>query len=112
MAKLLISTEVENQGANRRTINLVSRIVDKKGEVVARAETQSMWLDPGTSITLSAETTVEHPLFWSLEEPNLYQLLSTVQDANSAGRNKQQRTHAPRRSASARLNSTLTKDFS
>ena len=57
--------------------------MDKKGEVVATAETQSMWLDPGTSIMLSAETTVEHPLFWSLEEPNLYQLLSTVQDANS-----------------------------
>ena len=83
VARLLISTEVENQGTNRRTINLVSRIVDKKGEVVARAETQSMWLDPGTSLMLSAETTVEHPLFWSLEEPNLYQLLSTLQDANS-----------------------------
>jgi len=82
-AKLLISTEVENQGAGRRTINLISRIVDKNGGVVAKVETQSMWADPGTSLTLVAETEVQHPLFWSLEEPNLYRVLSTVQDADN-----------------------------
>jgi len=82
-ATVTISTEVENQGAERRTINLVSRIVDKNANVVATVETHSMWVDPGTSLTLVTETEVQHPLLWSFEGPNLYRVAGTVQDAYS-----------------------------
>jgi beta-galactosidase len=82
-ATVTIRTEVENQGSDRRTINLISRIVDKNGNVVATAETRSMWVDPGTTLSLGSETDVQRPLLWSLEEPNLYRVVSTVQDVYS-----------------------------
>ncbi|MBZ5565965.1 MAG: DUF4982 domain-containing protein, partial [Acidobacteriia bacterium] len=78
-----ISTEVENQSAETRIFNVVSRFEDKDGNVVAKTEAQAMRAVPGASLAVTAETKIEHPLLWSLEEPNLYRALSTVEDANS-----------------------------
>ncbi len=78
-----ISTEVENQSEGTKSFNVVSRFVDKNGNIVAKTETQSMQARPGQSLTLMAETRIEHPLLWSLEEPNLYRALTTIKDANS-----------------------------
>ena len=82
-ATVTISTEVENQSAETKTFNVISRFSDKNGNVAATAETQSMRADPWTNLTLVAETEIQHPLLWSLEEPNLYRALTTVQDANN-----------------------------
>ena len=81
VATINISTEVENQSAETRIFNVISRFADKDGNVVATAETQSMRAEPWAGLTLVAEVKVEHPLLWSLEEPNLYRALTTVQDA-------------------------------
>jgi beta-galactosidase len=83
VAAVTISTEVENQSAETKTFNVITRFADKSGNVVATAETQSMRADPWTNMTLVAQTEIQHPLLWSLEEPNLYRALTTVQDANS-----------------------------
>jgi beta-galactosidase len=82
-ASLLISTEVENQSEQSIVFNVTSRITDKNGNTVATTETQSMRADPWMNITLEAQARIPHPLLWSLEEPNLYRALTTVQDANS-----------------------------
>ncbi len=82
-ASVTISTEVENQSAQTRVFNVVSRFVDKDGNIVSKTETQSMQALPGASLTVTAEAKIEHPLLWSLEEPNLYRALTTVEDANS-----------------------------
>jgi len=82
-AMVTIGAEVENQSAEMRTFNVVTRLLDKNGTVVATAETQSMRADPWTTLTLVAQTGIPHPLLWSLEEPNLYRALTAVQDANS-----------------------------
>jgi len=82
-ALLLISTEVENQSEQSIVFNVTSRIVDKSGNIVATTETQSMRADPWMNMTLAARARVQNPLLWSLEEPNLYRALTTLQDANS-----------------------------
>ncbi|MGA2607217.1 MAG: beta-galactosidase GalA [Terriglobia bacterium] len=82
-AVVWISTEVENQSAEPRVFNVISRFVDKDGNVAAAVETQSMQADPWTNLTLVAKTEVQHPLLWSLEERNLYRALTTVEDANN-----------------------------
>jgi len=82
-AAVTVSAEVENQSADVRTFHVVTRLLDKNGAVAATAETQSMRADPWTTLTLVARTEIHHPLLWSLEEPNLYRAMTTVQDANS-----------------------------
>ena len=82
-ATVTISTEVENQSAETRIFNVVSRFEGKDGNIVAKTQTQSMQALPGASLTVTAETKIEHPLLWSLEESNLYRALTTIQDANS-----------------------------
>jgi beta-galactosidase len=81
-ATVRITNEVENQSAQTRIFNVILRFLDKDGKVAATTETQSMQADPWASLTLFAETKIEHPLLWSIAEPNLYRALSTVQDAN------------------------------
>jgi beta-galactosidase len=83
-AMVTIGTEVENQSPDMKTLKVVTRFLDKDGTVVATAETQSMRADPWTTLTLVAQTGIQHPLLWSVEEPNLYRALTTVQDANSS----------------------------
>ena len=59
------------------------RIVDKNGKVVATAEAPAMWAEPGRTVTLRSEAAVQNPLLWSLEEPNLYRVVSTLEDADN-----------------------------
>ena len=82
-ALLLISTEVENQSEESITFNLTSRIADKDGNIVATTDPQTMRADPWMNMTLTAQAHVPHPRLWSLEEPNLYRALTTLEDANS-----------------------------
>ncbi|MGO8736032.1 MAG: beta-galactosidase GalA [Terriglobia bacterium] len=83
VATVSISTEVENQTAEMRVINVVTRFADKDGNVVATAKTESMRVHPWASLTLGAETEIQHPQLWSLEERNLYRALTTIEDANN-----------------------------
>lgn len=83
-AMVTIGAEVENQGADLKALNVVTRFLDKNGTVVATGETQSMRVDPWTTLTVVAQAGIQHPLLWSLEEPNLYRALTTVQDAASS----------------------------
>jgi len=82
-ALVLVSTEVENQSEQSIVFNVTSRFEDKNGNIVATTETQSMRADPWMDMTLEAQAHIPHPLLWSLEEPNLYRAVTSVQDANS-----------------------------
>jgi beta-galactosidase len=83
VATVRIRAEVENQSAEVKTFNVVSRLVDKDGNVVGTAKAESMRADPWSSLTVTAETEVKRPLLWSLEEPNLYRAITSVEDANA-----------------------------
>ena len=83
-ATVSISTEVENQSAEARTCKVTSHFVDGSGKVVATAEAQPREVPAWGKATFEAEAAVEHPSLWSIEEPNLYRALTTVESGGTA----------------------------
>lgn len=78
-AALLISTEVKNESNKERTCRTVSRIMNADGKQVASAQSKPAKLPAWASYTFAAQTVVNHPLLWSIEEPHLYHALTTVE---------------------------------
>ena len=76
-ADIKITTEIENTDSKIKTLNLLSQFIDSKGEVVA--ETQSALSIKGASqAKITQWLTIVKPHLWSPDEPNLYQLRSTI----------------------------------
>jgi beta-galactosidase len=78
VAAVLIRTEVENQRAMPQTIRVVSTILDPSGKAVGNA------VSARTSIMEQAvgfeqEVVVEAPALWSLEQRNLYNLVTEIE---------------------------------
>ncbi|HKS66854.1 MAG TPA: beta-galactosidase GalA [Candidatus Acidoferrales bacterium] len=78
-AALSISTEVENESDHMTGCRVISQILDAAGKVVARAEPGSSPVEAWSGRTFESQATVEQPSLWSIEEPNLYRLVTTVE---------------------------------
>src|SRR5437867_6908964 len=79
-----ISTQVENESSEARTCKVTSRLVDAAGKEVAAVEAKPARIPAWGSATFESEARLGHPLLWSIEEPNLYRLLSTVDSEGTA----------------------------
>ncbi|MBV8674675.1 MAG: DUF4982 domain-containing protein [Acidobacteriaceae bacterium] len=82
-AKLSIRTEVSNDGKDPQNTVIVSTIFDPSGNVVEKGSTSSESIASGGEHTWEQEMSVRQPQLWSLEERNLYKLVTEVQ--TSAG---------------------------
>jgi beta-galactosidase len=80
-ATLSISTEVENEGEKETACRATWRVVDPEGKVVATAQTESAQLGAWKRHTFESQAGIDHPALWSLEEPHLYRLMTTVESA-------------------------------
>ncbi|HEV2834834.1 MAG TPA: glycoside hydrolase family 2 TIM barrel-domain containing protein, partial [Pyrinomonadaceae bacterium] len=78
-AKLTIKTEVRNDGDAARNCRVTSRILDKSGRVVATAQSKRMTVSPGSDVEFTSETTIGNAALWSIEQPNLYRAITTVE---------------------------------
>ncbi|HEV2834945.1 MAG TPA: glycoside hydrolase family 2 TIM barrel-domain containing protein, partial [Pyrinomonadaceae bacterium] len=78
-AKLTIKTEVRNDGDAARNCRVTSRILDKSGRGVATAQSKRMTVSPGANVEFTSETTIGNPALWSIEQPNLYRAITTVE---------------------------------
>ncbi len=77
-ARLYIQTEVKNYGVVSQQISVRSQLIDKTGKVVF-THTNSSRLQPGAVALLRHEpSVVNNPNLWSVENPYLYKLVSTV----------------------------------
>jgi len=83
-ATVSISTEVENESDEPRTCKVTSRVLDASGKLVATAEANPAQIPARGHATLDAQAMVERPSLWSLEEPQLYRVLSTVESDGAA----------------------------
>ena len=79
VARLAIKTEVVNEGDVARSCRVVSRIVDASGRTVATAESKRMSVAPGATLEFVSATTMANPALWSLEHPNLYRALTSIE---------------------------------
>ena len=77
-AKISILSEIENHEHAPNNVRVVSTIVDPAGSAVAKDVSTSAAIGAGDQQEFRQEIDISHPAFWSLEERNLYKLLTEV----------------------------------
>jgi beta-galactosidase len=83
-ALLTFGTVVVNEGKQAESARVSWQILDAAGKTVATAEAepQSIAADGSASFTASAE--LANPALWSVDEPNLYSAIATVETGGKA----------------------------
>jgi len=78
-ATVLIRTEVENQGEGVRDVRVMSTIIDSTGKYVESSTSWSADIGKWAEHAYEQQIVVKAPALWSLEERNLYKLVTVVQ---------------------------------
>ncbi len=76
-ASVVVSTSVANHHSRPRTFELVQRVEDPGGRVVASAR-EGFSLSGGESMDCPQRMTVRDPKLWDTDSPNLYTLRTTI----------------------------------
>jgi hypothetical protein len=77
-AQLHFRTTVKNYGVRPKSITVVNRLVDRNGETVQELK-QTVRLSAGGEAVVAQRTKgIANPKLWSLEDPYLYQLETTI----------------------------------
>ena len=76
-AILTVETEIENVSGNQIDLTVVQQLLDADGKETVKA-TKKMNLLANVNEKLSHTLTVNKPLLWSTQQPNLYRLKTTV----------------------------------
>ncbi|MEN2398868.1 sugar-binding domain-containing protein [Flavobacterium sp. MC2016-06] len=74
---LNVEVEVENGSAAKATLTVVNELIAKDGKSVAKA-TSKIDVAANQSGKISTKINIKNPQLWDLENPNLYQLKTTV----------------------------------
>jgi beta-galactosidase len=77
-AALTIRTEVENQSSSARSVRVVSTVLDPSGRTIASATSDPNSIANSSEQTYEQKLTVRNPQLWSLEERNLYKLVTEL----------------------------------
>jgi beta-galactosidase len=78
-ARLALSTIVENQSDEAKKAKVNWRIVDSRGATVATAEAPEQLIEGGESARFRTAARLAHPARWSVDAPNLYSAIVTVE---------------------------------
>jgi len=78
-AAVNVKTTVKNEYGVVKNITLISKIVDNKG-VVLDTKTSSQVIEPFSTTELSQKGTIQKPLLWTPETPDLYKVLTEVSE--------------------------------
>jgi beta-galactosidase len=78
-ADLSIRTEVSNHSKNAQRVRVVSTVLSPSGEAVGHATSSPQAIGTGETETYEQKITVSKPHLWSLEERNLYKLVTELQ---------------------------------
>jgi beta-galactosidase len=79
VATLHLSTIVENGNSNAQKAKVKWKIVDARGATVATAETREQSIEDTGSTAFRATATLASPALWSVDAPNLYSAIVTVE---------------------------------
>jgi beta-galactosidase len=80
-ATLTAQTILQNEGDTDRTVVVDEQVISPFGEVVG-SHTQSVSLSAAAQSDLSSQITVDRARLWSLEDPALYRLVTTIWDGD------------------------------
>ena len=79
VATLALSTVLQNEGRQAAAGKVIWKIVDPNGATVASAESPRQLIPADGSSSFSATAKLTAPRLWSVEEPNLYHAIATVE---------------------------------
>ncbi len=82
-AALSIRTEVDNEGKGRQNARVISTILDSTGKTAARSATAPAPIAEWDGHTYEQQISVKQPALWSLEQRNLYKLVTEVESAGA-----------------------------
>ena len=77
LAEVNIQTTVVNEGAESMECTLTSTVTDMEGNSVVTSETEQT-IEAGQEYEFSQDMTIKEPTLWSLENPYLYAVKTTV----------------------------------
>jgi beta-galactosidase len=83
-ATLALATVVQNEGKQAASAKVSWKILDVKGATVATAEAPAQTIAVDGSASYSATANLANPALWSVEEPNLYSAVVTVESDGKA----------------------------
>lgn len=75
--KLNVEIEVTNEEETNAVLTIVNELFSPQGKSVARASSK-LTAKPGNENKITTPLRVKEPLLWSLDNPNLYELRTTV----------------------------------
>jgi len=78
-ATVYFSTEVQNDSDENRSCRVLSQIVDGAGKAVASTQTRVATVAAWSTQQFDSQTSVREPLLWSIEHPNLYRAITTIE---------------------------------
>jgi beta-galactosidase len=80
--ELNINTTVKNYSAKNKNIVIAHQLIDAKGKVINDFSVEQ-FLNVNDSITvLQKDILIKNPILWSLENPYLYKIISTIKENN------------------------------
>ena len=79
---VFITSEVTNDSDSDVIARVRAALIDSTGKTVATAVSEPATLTGRETLTFSMHTTVWHPQIWSLETPNLYRAVTTLEIDN------------------------------
>ncbi len=82
-AALSIRTEIENHGNGAQNVRVISTILDPSGKAVGKAATAPASVPEWGERTYQQQVAVTQPALWSLEERNLYKLVTEVESGGA-----------------------------
>ena len=83
-AAVRITTEVDNESDTAKNCRVVSKIVDPAGKTVATVAATPVSIPASTRRNFEQTIEVASPALWSVEDPTLYRLETTVESAGTA----------------------------
>ncbi len=81
-ATLSVSTEVENHSPAAESARVISTILDPSGNEAGKSVTVLASIAPGEEQAYKQQIVVKRPQLWSLEERNLYRLVTEIRAGN------------------------------
>jgi len=78
-ASLSILTEVSNDGTADHQVRVISTVLDPSGQPAGKSTASPASIPAGADQSFTQQVVVKQPRLWSLEERNLYKLVTEIQ---------------------------------
>ena len=83
-AQVFIQTEIENESDAGKSCRVTSKVLNADGKTIAETKSEPVQVAAWGKATLHSQAAVTRPLLWSVEEPHLYRVVSTLEGDGAA----------------------------